>query len=182
MDKQTAAKNDYMMKTKMFGVKTVHFAVTIVLFFIMFIFFRYGKLTGIIDVGFRYNYLVAFGFAIITGFFNRTYNSYLFGYCRIGTLAFSQFLSQFFALFMIYFAVSLGWSQWKAPWLLKRLFDATMAATGLVIFSPVLLITALAIKLDDRGPVFYKQTRLTRDGKKFHATMLQSMSKRLDFA
>ena len=103
-------QNDYMMKTKMFAVKALHFTLTVVLFFITFILFRYGKLTGIQDVGFRYNYFVTLGFAVITGFFNRTYNSYLFGYMRIRTLALSQFLSQFFALIITYLSVSLAWN------------------------------------------------------------------------
>ena len=108
---------DYVMKTKQFIVKTGHFLVTLLLFYLMFLLFRYGKLTNILDVGFRYNYLVTGGFAILVAFFNRTYNSYLFGYCRIRTLAFAQFLSQFFSLIIIFFGVSFGWNQWKAPWL-----------------------------------------------------------------
>lgn len=47
----------------------------------------------------------------------------------------------------------------------KRLFDLIMSVTGIVILSPLMLLTALAIKLYDRGPVFYAQTRLTKDGK-----------------
>lgn len=50
----------------------------------------------------------------------------------------------------------------------KRLFDLVMSVTGIVILSPIMLLTALAIKLYDRGPVFYAQTRLTKDGKEFN--------------
>ncbi len=87
----------------------------------MFLLFRYGKLTGIEDVGFRYNYIVTVSFAVMVAFLNRTYNAYLFGYCRIRTLALAQILSQFFALVVIYFGVCIGWNQWKAPWLFLAL-------------------------------------------------------------
>jgi Undecaprenyl-phosphate glucose phosphotransferase len=41
----------------------------------------------------------------------------------------------------------------------KRAFDLTAAAFGLVVFSPMLLLVCIAIKLDSRGPVFFRQTR-----------------------
>ena len=122
METTRVQKNDYMMKTKQFIVKSIHFFFTVGLFYLMFVIFRYGKLSGIQDVGFRYNYIVTGGFAILVAFFNRTYNSYLFGYCRIRTLAFAQILSQLFSLTVIFFGVSLGWNQWKAPWWFLILF------------------------------------------------------------
>ena len=314
------AKNDYMMKTKQFIVKSVHFVLTLVLFYLMFLLFRYGTTEGIEDVGFRYNYIVTAGFGVLVAFFNRTYNSYLFGYCRIRTLAFAQFLSQFFSLVIVFLAVSIGWNQWKAPWLfiillfifalldagfsffgnwyyfklnpprktlliyrnnrdrrrfgsitgkpterlykiereikfdgsfeeikdeldggyeavfvagvnshcrngilkycenqgirgfflphigdvimqgaqhiqafdtpvmmvrrktirpeyrvLKRAIDFVFSLLGLIILSPVFLITAAAIKIYDGGPAFYKQTRLTRDSKEFQIIKFRSM-------
>lgn len=57
----------------------------------------------------------------------------------------------------------------------KRLFDLVMSVTGIVILSPIMLLTALAIKLYDRGPVFYAQTRLTKDGKEFNVLKFRSM-------
>jgi exopolysaccharide biosynthesis polyprenyl glycosylphosphotransferase len=42
---------------------------------------------------------------------------------------------------------------------IKRLFDALAALFGLIVLSPLLLLVALAIKLDTRGPVFYRQER-----------------------
>ena len=320
METTRALKNDYMMKTKQFIVKTIHFCFTVGLFYLMFLMFRYGKLNGIQDVGFRYNYIVAGGFAILVAFFNRTYNSYLFGYCRIRTLAFAQILSQLFSLTIIFFGVSLGWNQWKAPWwflilfivyilmdcefsyfgnwyyfhlnpprktlliyrnnrdrrrfgsitgkpterlyqivkeikfdgtfeeikpelndgyeavfvagvnsrcrngilkycedmgirgfflphvgdvimqgaqhiqafdtpvmmvrrktlrpeyrVVKRLADFLFSLIGLILLSPIFLITAIAIKCYDRGPVFYKQTRLTKDSKEFKIIKFRSM-------
>ena len=122
METTRVQKNDYMMKTKQFIVKSIHFFFTVGLFYLMFVIFHYGKLSGIQDVGFRYNYIVTGGFAILVAFFNRTYNSYLFGYCRIRTLAFAQILSQLFSLTVIFFGVSIGWNQWKAPWWFLILF------------------------------------------------------------
>jgi len=314
------AKNDYMMKTKQFIVKSIHFSLALILFFFTFLLFRYETISGIQDVGFRYNYIVTAGFGVLVAFFNRTYNSYLFGYCRIRTLAFAQFLSQFFSLVIVFLAVSIGWNQWKAPWLfiillfifalldagfsffgnwyyfklnpprktlliyrnnrdrrrfgsitgkpterlykiereikfdgsfeeikdeldggyeavfvagvnshcrngilkycenqgirgfflphigdvimqgaqhiqafdtpvmmvrrktirpeyrvLKRAIDFVFSLLGLIILSPVFLITAAAIKIYDGGPAFYKQTRLTRDSKEFQIIKFRSM-------
>ena len=327
METTRVQKNDYMMKTKQFIVKSIHFFFTVGLYYLMFVIFRYGKLSGIKDTGFRYNYIVTGGFAILVAFFNRTYNSYLFGYCRIRTLAFAQILSQLFSLTIIFFGVSIGWNQWKAPWwflillivyilldcgfsffgnwyyfhlnpprktlliyrnnrdrrrfgsitgkpterlyqivkeikfdgtfeeikpeleggyeavfvaglnshcrngilkycedmgirgfflphvgdvimqgaqhiqafdtpvmmvrrktlrpeyrVIKRLADFLFSLIGLILLSPVFLVTAIAIKCYDHGPVFYKQTRLTRNNKEFLATMSQSMRKCLVFA
>ena len=58
---------------------------------------------------------------------------------------------------------------------LKRIFDIVVSIAGIVILSPVLLITALAIKLSDGGPVFYKQVRLTKNGKEFMIHKFRSM-------
>ena len=320
METTRALKNDYMMKTKQFIVKTVHFLVTVGLFYLMFLMFRYGTLSGIQDVGFRYNYIVTGGYAILVAFFNRTYNSYLFGYCRIRTLAFAQILSQLFSMTIVFFGVSIGWNQWKAPWwflvlfvlyilfdcefsffgnwyyfhlnpprrtlliyrnnrdrrrfgsitgkpterlyqivkeikfdgtfeeikpeldggyeavfvaglnsrcrngilkycedmgirgfflphvgdvimqgaqhiqafdtpvmmvrrktlrpeyrVVKRLADFLFSLIGLILLSPIFLITAISIKCYDRGPVFYKQTRLTKDSKEFKIIKFRSM-------
>ena len=315
-----SVKNDYIMKTKMFFVKTVHYFLTVVLFYYAWLLFRYHDLPQTQDVGFRYNYFVAISFALLIYFFNRTYNSYLYGYTRVRKLVFSQFLSQFFSLVLIYFSVSIAWNHWDNPlpllillavyllldsaaaWggnayysylnpprktlliyrnardkkrfgsvsgkpterlykivkelqfdgtfeeikdeldsgyeavfvaglnsrcrngilkyceenhlrgfflphvgdvimqgaqhiqsfdspvlmvrrktlspeyrVLKRAFDMIMSAVGLIILSPVMLITAIAIHAYDHGPVFYKQTRLTRNGREFRIVKFRSM-------
>ncbi len=320
METTRALKNDYMMKTKQFIVKTIHFVITLALFFIMFLLFRYRTISGIEDVGFRYNYIVTAGFGVLVAFFNRTYNSYLFGYCRIRTLAFAQVLSQLFSLTLVYFGVGIAWNQWRAPWphllllaiyialdmafsyfgnwyyfhlnpprktlliyrnnrdrrrfgtitgkpterlyqivkeikfdgtfdeikpeldagyeavfvaglnsrcrngilkycedtgirgfflphvgdvimqgaehiqafdtpvmmarrktlrpeyrIIKRLADFSLSLIGLILSSPIFLITAIAIKCYDHGPVFYKQTRLTRNSKEFKIIKFRSM-------
>ena len=58
---------------------------------------------------------------------------------------------------------------------IKRAFDVVASLLGLVILSPVMLVTAIAIKAYDHGPVFYKQVRLTRDGKTFRIIKFRSM-------
>ncbi len=59
--------------------------------------------------------------------------------------------------------------------LFKRLFDVVVSAVALVVLLPVMLITAAAIKLTDGGPVFYKQKRLTQNGKEFQVLKFRSM-------
>ena len=48
----------------------------------------------------------------------------------------------------------------------KRALDVVCSGAGLVVLSPFFLLVALSIYLTDRGPVFYKQTRLTEGGKR----------------
>ena len=50
---------------------------------------------------------------------------------------------------------------------LKRLMDVVISASALLVIWPVLLLIALAIKIDDPGPVFYRQVRVGRNGKEF---------------
>ena len=49
----------------------------------------------------------------------------------------------------------------------KRAFDAVLAAVGLVILAPVLAVIAVLIKLDSKGPVFFRQERIGKDGRPF---------------
>lgn len=58
---------------------------------------------------------------------------------------------------------------------LKRLFDIALSGLLLVVLSPVFLITAIAIKADSKGPVFYRQVRVTRYGEKFRIFKFRSM-------
>lgn len=59
--------------------------------------------------------------------------------------------------------------------ILKRLADLLIAGVATVILSPIMIITAIAIKAYDRGPVFYSQIRLTQDGKEFGVLKFRSM-------
>lgn len=57
----------------------------------------------------------------------------------------------------------------------KRLLDLAVSATGLLLATPFLLAAMLAIKLEDRGPVLYRQERITRGGRPFRITKLRTM-------
>ena len=57
----------------------------------------------------------------------------------------------------------------------KRLFDILFSLVLLIILSPLLLVVSVIIKLQDGGPVFYKQTRLTQFGQKFDIIKFRSM-------
>lgn len=58
---------------------------------------------------------------------------------------------------------------------LKRAFDILFSGFALIIASPIMLITALAIKIEDHGPVFYKQKRCTLGGREFEIYKFRSM-------
>lgn len=57
----------------------------------------------------------------------------------------------------------------------KRSFDILVSAVLLLLISPLLLLCAAAVYAEDRGPVLYRQKRLTRDGKVFHVLKFRSM-------
>lgn len=58
---------------------------------------------------------------------------------------------------------------------IKRAFDIFLSAFGLIILSPLMILISLAIFLYDRGPVFYRQTRYTKNGKTFRILKFRSM-------
>lgn len=313
-------KRENIIRQKMFVVKTIHFLLSIALFYGTWLLFRYKEIPNIKETGFRYNYFVTIAFGLLVLFFNNTYNSYLFGYARIRTLALAQSLSHFFSTAIVFIGVCIAWNKMRNPLLfialvavfiildcafsylgnafyfklnppkktlllyrnkrdrrrfgsisgkpmerlyriekeiqfdgtfdeikgeldqgydavfvagvnshcrngilkyceennvrglflphvgdvimqgaqhiqafdspvlmarrkllrpeyrmVKRAFDAVMAAVGLIVFSPLFLITALAIKFYDHGPVFYKQVRLTRNAREFKIIKFRSM-------
>jgi lipopolysaccharide/colanic/teichoic acid biosynthesis glycosyltransferase len=57
----------------------------------------------------------------------------------------------------------------------NRVADVVLAGTGLALTSPVLGLAALAIKLEDGGPVLYRQTRVGRGGEDFELLKLRTM-------
>jgi len=63
-----------------------------------------------------------------------------------------------------------GWSRF-----VKRGFDLIVATAALVVLSPLMLGIALAIWLEDRGPIFYRQVRMGLDGKPFDIVKFRSM-------
>ena len=58
---------------------------------------------------------------------------------------------------------------------IKRAFDATGAALGLVAISPLLALAAILVKLDSPGPVIFRQTRVGRAGQRFEMLKLRTM-------
>ena len=58
---------------------------------------------------------------------------------------------------------------------MNRALDVAIAGAGLVVSSPLLALGALAVKLEDRGPVLYKQTRVGKDGADFELLKLRTM-------
>ena len=63
----------------------------------------------------------------------------------------------------------------KCSLFFKRVFDIFASAFLLILLSPVFLILAIAIKIDSRGPVFYRQVRVTRYNQKFRIFKFRSM-------
>lgn len=59
--------------------------------------------------------------------------------------------------------------------MVKRLMDIVLSLAAIVVFSPFMLVTAIAIKLYDHGPILYKQIRLTKDRKPFYVYKFRSM-------
>jgi exopolysaccharide biosynthesis polyprenyl glycosylphosphotransferase len=59
--------------------------------------------------------------------------------------------------------------------LLKRSFDLATTTLGVLVISPLMAAIALAIKLDSRGPVFFRQVRVGRDGRRFSMIKFRSM-------
>ena len=57
----------------------------------------------------------------------------------------------------------------------KRLFDIISSGIGLLCLAPVFVVMAIWIKLDSRGPVFYRQTRVGRYGRDFRIFKFRSM-------
>lgn len=60
---------------------------------------------------------------------------------------------------------------------IKRVLDVAISALGLVLFSPVFLVTAVLVKLNSPGPVFYLQKRIGEDGSRFTIIKFRTMIK-----
>ncbi len=68
----------------------------------------------------------------------------------------------------------------KISLMLKRLFDIIISLILLVILSPFFLIIAIAIKMDSKGPIFYKQERITQYGRTFKIFKFRTMVQNAD--
>lgn len=63
---------------------------------------------------------------------------------------------------------------------LKRIFDIAVSSIMLIILSPVFLILAIVIKIDSKGPVFYRQVRVTQYNKRYRIFKFRSMCQGAD--
>ena len=59
--------------------------------------------------------------------------------------------------------------------MLKRIFDITLSLFGLIILLPFMLIIAILIKIDSKGSIFFKQIRVTKNGKEFKIFKYRTM-------
>lgn len=57
----------------------------------------------------------------------------------------------------------------------KRFCDIVISLLGLIILSPLMLVVAIAIKIESKGPVLFTQTRLGKDGREFQIYKFRSM-------
>ena len=57
----------------------------------------------------------------------------------------------------------------------KRITDIVCSLAGLIVLSPILLIIAIAIKMDSKGPIFFKQDRVGKDERIFSMYKFRSM-------
>lgn len=57
----------------------------------------------------------------------------------------------------------------------KRLFDVFSSIIAIIVFSPIMLITAICIKINSKGPVIYKNRRIGKGGKEFNTLKFRSM-------
>lgn len=71
-------------------------------------------------------------------------------------------------------------SKKKVSLVVKRIFDIIMSCILLIILSPIFLILAIWIKIDSKGPVFYRQERVTTYGEKFRIFKFRTMVQNAD--
>lgn len=79
-------------------------------------------------------------------------------------------LFHYFPIISVHPTPLLGWGR-----AVKRIFDLFMSLVLIIITSPIVLITAIAVKITDSGPVFFKQKRLSRYGKKVYVYKFRTM-------
>ena len=68
------------------------------------------------------------------------------------------------------------WDPSRSSVLLRRLFDLGVALVGLIVFAPIAVIIAIAIKIDSPGPVLFSQIRAGLDGRPFRMYKLRTMN------
>jgi lipopolysaccharide/colanic/teichoic acid biosynthesis glycosyltransferase len=65
--------------------------------------------------------------------------------------------------------------QRTAAWKVKRVADVTLASMALVVLAPLFFMLAIAIKVTSRGPVLFRQTRVTQGGREFKLLKFRSL-------
>jgi exopolysaccharide biosynthesis polyprenyl glycosylphosphotransferase len=60
-------------------------------------------------------------------------------------------------------------------WLIKNILDRAAALIGLIVLAPLLVVAAVAVRLSDRGPIFFRQTRSGHKGQKFQVWKFRTM-------
>lgn len=68
----------------------------------------------------------------------------------------------------------------QASLLFKRFFDFVISVIGIIILLPVFVIIAVLIRINSKGPIFYKQTRITQYGRSFRIFKFRTMSNNAD--
>ena len=63
---------------------------------------------------------------------------------------------------------------------IKRIFDIIFSLLFLILLLPILVLLAIAIKIDSKGPVFYRQERITKNGKSFRIFKFRTMVQNAD--
>ena len=58
---------------------------------------------------------------------------------------------------------------------MKRIFDLVLSILGIIVISPLCIVVGIAIKLNDKGPIFFKQKRIGLNGKPFQILKFRSM-------
>ena len=108
-------------------VKAIKLITDVGLFYFAWLFFRYGQLSDMSPVGFRYNLFMTGAYVILFYWFSQTYNAFMFGYFRIRQLVLAQFFSQIFSVTIIYILVSIAWHKFQAPWVFLILLAIYLA-------------------------------------------------------
>ncbi len=116
-------------------LKLAQFFMSLALFFLFWLLFRYHTLAVLGEPDFRYNVFAVIGYGMVLFFLNRTYSSFLVGYRSVRAIVFSQALSQFISLSIVYAVVSVAWKKFNNPLVflgllaIQFLFDTVWAFT-----------------------------------------------------
>jgi len=79
--------------------------------------------------------------------------------------------------FLLYANTHARLNEKSIQWFIKRCIDIIGTSLGIIAISPLLLLIALAIKLESPGPVFFKQKRIGKNGREFYMYKFRSMYK-----